>query len=226
VVGVRKLVLLASIVLAVLLAAGVAFAATVNCVEGEDFCVGTNKDDTLNGSEVTDRIYGLGGIDQLFGNGGDDKLLGGKGTDTIKGGEGADTASGQTQGADKIYGEGGDDDLSDDSWVCRDRCIDDKNLLDGGDGEDYLYGDNKLYGGPGNDEVHGAYAFQGNRLIDGGSGTDTISSAGKATDTIYAQDGERDVISCGPKTDTVYYDGGIDSVNPVSCERRFTQPPP
>lgn len=46
--------LLASVALVVVLASGMALAAVVNCVAGEDFCVGTKKDDTLNGSEERD----------------------------------------------------------------------------------------------------------------------------------------------------------------------------
>ena len=224
----RRLVLpLASLGLVVLLASGVALAATVDCVVGEAFCVGTKKDDTLNGSEEREELYGLEGADQIFANGGDDDAFGGHDTDTIKGGEGADVLRGQ-KGRDKIYGEGGNDDLSDGSYRCpRSKpSRDDKNLLDGGEGDDYLYGQTKLYGSPGTDEIDGAYQFNGSRMIDGGPGPDVITSSGYAADTIYVQDGERDEVSCGPKTDTVYYDEGVDVVNPVSCERRITEAPP
>jgi Ca2+-binding RTX toxin-like protein len=91
-------------------------------------------------------------------------------------------------------------------------------LLAGGAGKDYLQGHSKLFGGLGNDEIYGVFVYGGNRVMRGGAGTDVISSIGRATDTIYAQDGERDEISCGPKTDTVYYDEGIDSVNLSNCE--------
>jgi hypothetical protein len=35
--------------------------------------------------------------------------------------------------------------------------VGDRNLLVGGEGGDYLQGHNRLYGGPGNDEVYGVY---------------------------------------------------------------------
>jgi hypothetical protein len=51
----KTFLLLASMSLAVLLACGVAFAAVVDCVEGEDLCVGTKDTDTLNGSEQREK---------------------------------------------------------------------------------------------------------------------------------------------------------------------------
>lgn len=215
----------ASVVLVVLLASGVAFALIVDCMEGENFCVGTNKDDTINGSEVTDHIYGLAGADEMFGNGGDDEAFGGKGIDTIRGGEGVDDVEGG-RGPDKLYGEGGNDDMEDQSWRCTNRrgCFDEKNLLDGGEGNDYLFGYTKLYGGPGDDDLGAGYAFNETRtVLNGGPGLDTITGNVSA-DTVYAQDGERDEISCGGNKDTVYFDAGIDVVNPATCERRISEP--
>jgi hypothetical protein len=55
---VRRTVLLsASVMLVVPLVSGVAFAAILNCVAGEDSCVRTKKDDTYNGSEKIDNPY-------------------------------------------------------------------------------------------------------------------------------------------------------------------------
>ena len=182
----RSVLLLVSGALAVLLASGVALAATINCVAGEVFCVGTKNDDTLNGSEEREELYGLGGIDQLFGNGGDDEFFGGKEADTIRGGSGYDRtgASGEEDaGADRIYGEADVDNLIDMS-VHRDRrgrVAADKNLVDGGPRNDYLGGGSRLYGGDGNDELRGYSSIRTKRpvrILDGGSGEDTISSSG------------------------------------------------
>lgn len=170
-------------------------------------------------------MYGQDGIDLLFGNGGHDNLLGGKGNDTVRGGEGEDTASGQSQGTDKLYGEGGNDNISDLSYRCTTRCVDDKNLLNGGEGDDDLFGQNKLYGGPGDDTLEATGFKQTATTLDGGPGLDRIIGS-DSPDTIYAQNGERDEINCKANKDTVYYDAGIDSVNPATCERRITQPPP
>jgi Ca2+-binding RTX toxin-like protein len=223
----KTVLLLASSALVVLLAAGVALAAVVNCVAGADECVGTNNPDTLNGSEVGDSMEGRSGDDRLYGNAGSDDFDGGRHEDTIRGGEGEDFVSYDLAGEDKIYGDGGQDFLVDDSQRCAPSgdCVGDRNLLVGGEGGDYLQGHSRLYGGPGNDEIYGVYFYGGSRVMSGGTGTDVISSQGRVADTIYAQDGERDEISCGPKTDKVYYDAGIDSVDSGNCERRIAQPP-
>ena len=64
------------------LAAGSAWAATIN---------GTARNDALRGSASADKIYGKGGNDKLFGAGGNDVLVGGAGNDLLVGGVGADT---------------------------------------------------------------------------------------------------------------------------------------
>jgi Ca2+-binding RTX toxin-like protein len=220
----KTVLLLAALAIALLLVSGVAWAVTKDCRAGADFCVGTNERDTLNGSEERDKIYGKAANDKLFGNGGNDNLLGGEDNDTIRGGAGEDNVSGHTQDGDEIYGQAGADHLEDDSWRCGNRCVDDDNLLDGGSGPDWLYGDSKPCGGLGDDDLDGAYAFGGKRLIRGGPGEDRITSAGKAVDTIYVQDGVRDTVACGPEEDTVYFDKGVDSVNPVTCEKRISEP--
>jgi hypothetical protein len=63
-------------------------------------------------------------------------------------------------------------------------------------------------------------------VLDGGPDLDRIAG-GPSSDTIYAQDGERDLISCGGNEDAVYYVAGTDSVmNPDNCERRIKRPAP
>lgn len=117
--------------------------------------------------------------------------------------------------------------LADISFRCTKKrgCLDDKNLLDGGEGNDDILGQNKLYGGPGDDTLEAGGFDKTPTTLDGGPGLDTIIGSG-SPDTIFAQDGERDEIDCEGKKDIVYYDAGIDSVNPATCERRITQPPP
>jgi hypothetical protein len=54
--------------------------------------VGSDGDDTLNGTAGTDMLFGLAGADTLNGLGGDDLLCGGPGADRFSGGPGDDTA--------------------------------------------------------------------------------------------------------------------------------------
>jgi VCBS repeat-containing protein len=53
--------------------------------------VGTNFNDTLNGSSLADILMGGGGNDAINGNAGDDTLIGGLGKDALTGGLGADS---------------------------------------------------------------------------------------------------------------------------------------
>ncbi len=69
--------------LAPLVAAGVAWAGTIN---------GTPRADTLRGTPRADKIYGQSGNDRLFGYAGNDLLVGGPGTDSLACGPGRDVA--------------------------------------------------------------------------------------------------------------------------------------
>jgi Ca2+-binding RTX toxin-like protein len=73
----RILVLLSTMVLALLLACGVALAVNK---------VGTNAPDTLRGTNTADTLLGRGANDILIALAGDDKLLGGQGKDIVFGG--------------------------------------------------------------------------------------------------------------------------------------------
>ncbi len=64
--------------------------------------VGTDKNETLNGTGGTDLIFGLLGRNTINGLGSNDLLCGGNGVDTLNGGDGDDT----------LYGNRGDDVLS------------------------------------------------------------------------------------------------------------------
>jgi hypothetical protein len=119
----RKTVLvLALITLGVLLASGVALAATFN---------GTDGDDVIYGGSTADTIDGKGGADALNGKGGSDTLYGGPGNDNpattlydnvtnsyvsagVRGGGGDDTIEGQ-EGDDDIEGNAGRDTVNDTS---------------------------------------------------------------------------------------------------------------
>src|SRR5215218_5239791 len=99
-------------------AAGVAWAATVNCQVGEP-CVGTDDPDRLNGTNKPDDMFarqdgdllrGLSGADILFGDhppvqntttDGNDELFGNDGEDTLAGLGGSDLLKGGGQ-ADRI----------------------------------------------------------------------------------------------------------------------------
>ena len=118
--------------------------------------VGTDGPDTLIGTEGPDVMAGLGGNDQLEGRGGDDVMCGGDGNDTVLGQAGGDELFGD-DGNDTV--DGGDGDL---------------DLVDGGQGNDVLRG---------NDSAVLSYLFSpgpvgadlGAGAASGGEGSDTLS---------------------------------------------------
>jgi hypothetical protein len=124
---------------ALILAAEVAWAATVNCQVGEP-CVGTDRPDRLNGTNKPDDMFArqdgdllrgrsgadilfgdhppvqdttTDGADELFGNNGEDSLAGLGGSDVLKGGGSADRIeareASENPGEDTVGGGGGKD---------------------------------------------------------------------------------------------------------------------
>ena len=98
----RRLTLLFTAMgVAMLLASGVALAATIE---------GTPQDDTLFGTSNTDTIYGRGGDDLIRARDSRDIVFGGRGHDDIYGGAIGDQLFGGA-GDDYIVGDGGEDEL-------------------------------------------------------------------------------------------------------------------
>ncbi len=112
-----------------------------------NFLIGTNGNDTLNGTEISEQLLGLLGDNLINGNGGDDTLIATTGNDLLNGGTGNDSLNG---------GSGND-------------------TLEGGDGNDTLNGgsgNDSLNGGSGNDTF--ILGSLGNNAIDGGIGQDIV----------------------------------------------------
>ena len=186
----RTLMLLSAMMMMVVLAAGVAFAADVQCTA--DPCLGTRGADDIFGTGNPETINALAGNDFVVGNGGNDIIDLGSGRDSADGYEGNDT----------IYGGDGNDGTK-------------SNPLAGAEDSD------TVYGGPGNDYIDAAFADVPMESPD--SPVDYSYGDG-GNDTIYAVDGNVDIIDCGEskrKGDTVYYDEGIDTV--TNCEVEYPQ---
>lgn len=130
----RAILMSTMLVSAVLLLAGVAYAATITCTGGD--CNGTNEADTMNGSPIDDKMLamdggdtlnGEGGMDALKGQGGGDQIFGGEGNDKVKGGFGMDRVEGG-DGNDLVRGgtHGNANDRARDLLLCgpgRDKVI-------------------------------------------------------------------------------------------------------
>lgn len=73
--------------------------------------VGSEYNDTLNGSSGANAIWGNGGIDTIDGRAGDDTLYAGTGNDKVTGGDGKDKLYGE-DGSDRLTGSAGSDQLA------------------------------------------------------------------------------------------------------------------
>jgi hypothetical protein len=98
----KMLLLLTTIALALLLAGGVALAATKQCQVGV-VCNGTSSNDTITGTNSNDTINGLAGNDLIKARDGIDKINGGTQNDDMNGGAGNDSYRlSNNLGADRI----------------------------------------------------------------------------------------------------------------------------
>jgi Ca2+-binding RTX toxin-like protein len=149
----RGVLLLTSIVVMVVVGAGVALAANIDCNGGN--CLGTNQSDNITGSNQVDFITAASGNDTvnarrgadelngdrdgdtLNGGGQGDQAYGGSGSDTVNGGGGADYLEGG-RGSNVVNGGGGDSDVvnvvdgDDNDFASGGDGINDQCIIDGG----------------------------------------------------------------------------------------------
>jgi Ca2+-binding RTX toxin-like protein len=178
---------------------------------GRDLLFGGADNDTLTGGDADDQAFGQSGNDRMIWNPGDDTDLneGGEGTDTVEvnGGNGTEqftaTANGARVRFDRLNpapfaidigtsenlslnANGGEDSFSATGNLA--ALI--KITVDGGAGNDTLFGSNGadvLLGGDGNDFVDGN---QGNDTALLGAGDDRFQwDPGDGSDTVEGQDG-------------------------------------
>jgi Ca2+-binding RTX toxin-like protein len=109
--------------------------------------VGSDKKETINGTDGSDMIFGLNGDDTINAGAGNDLVCGGNAGGVIDGGAGDDTLDGGN-GNDTLRGGDGDD------------------ILRGGQGND------RLEGGNNDDTLTGGTGTDG---FDGGSGADVVT---------------------------------------------------
>lgn len=162
-------------------------------------------DDSLSGGQGDDFLYGGPGNDFIYGGLGNDRIFGGPDNDNILGCEGSDT----------LFGEDGDDTITDYAFHALDS-----NILDGGNGNDLMYGSGDLSleeisGGAGDDVIRACgvatvYGNDGNDVIYGTPHMDMIyGQAGN--DKVYAGDGD-DRVKGGDGADWLFGEGGNDAV--------------
>jgi Ca2+-binding RTX toxin-like protein len=188
------------------------------------------------GSASADVLAGDDGNNRLTGGAGDDRLVGREGNDTLDGGDGgdiADYAASDTRvivDLDSRTASGdGSDSLRSVEHVVGSTHADTllgnagANTLDGLKGADTIRGreaNDTLRGGRGTDFVTGG---QGDDLLAGGDGADTLTggsgvdqlSGDPGGDSLYARDGEADIVDGGGGTDRAGVDEELDTLTSV-----------
>ena len=198
----RKALGLTLLILAI--TAGTAIAATVG---GDGTLVGTNGNDTLNTGNSNDTVWGLAGSDTINAGNGNDMIDGDgqcpqddqgqdfpngiPGTNQCEHGNQDQNGQGDTinagNGNDTVFGGGG------------------HNTINVGHGTD------TIYGGPLGDTINtGARGTVTIHL--GAGGHNTVNIGTGSSGTVYAQNGQPDVINCNGANVKVYADH-IDTVN-------------
>ena len=189
----RTILLLATMAMTLLMASGVALAATIHCPNDPSsgspatylYCYGTSLADTMFGSDLSDVMYAKGGADTMHGYGSGDYLQGDKGSDHLYGDAGADYS---LWGGAYDYGT--------------------VNSPYTDTSDDYVHG------GSGNDQMTGVYAQGGVDRLYGEGGNDIIGSSQRADAFSPVT---KEIIDCGSgASDEVYFDKGVDVV--TNCE--------
>ena len=195
---------------------------TVDGLTSDDVIDALGGNDTVNGNDGADTLNGGEGNDILNGGEGDDILNGGPGADMLDGGPGSDTASYQNSAVAVLvrlhnaaavkFGDAEGDTLTGIEHLIGSRYNDtlagdgEDNLLDGGDGDDVLYGgpaggDDMMYGGNGDDRIFGG---KGNDILTGGEGNDVLKG-GPGEDTFVVDGDDMDVLYGGTEQDTFQF---------------------
>ncbi|MFN9987764.1 MAG: hypothetical protein ACK52S_19610, partial [Pirellula sp.] len=199
---------------------------------GQDVVRGGFGKDTISGDLGNDRLYGEEDEDQLSGGDGDDVLEGGDGNDVLAGDDGADALYGD-RGVDQLDGGNGNDFLfaghgvgdtllggaGEDEIVGSDDGKDDPkfddairfgDVIDGGDGNDVIYGlggGDQINGGTGNDVIYGG--THGDRIV---AGVDAVVAPAVDNDLVYGGDGN-DIIFGGDGNDVLRGGNGVNTID-------------
>jgi Ca2+-binding RTX toxin-like protein len=217
----KTILVLTSVALAMVVAGGVAWAATIQCPNattpsGNPFCEGTNDPDTMHGTAQGDAMSGKAAGDTIYGYRGMDGIRGGEGPDTIYGGRGNEgTRAGAIhgdEGPDKIYGGPGADEIE----------------ASGDDPDGSFWGQegastDYVHGGSARDLLRGGFEQGGVDRLYGEKGDDGIFVA-QRIDFLYSNDPgievTKEIVDCGPGIDGVSFDKRVDVVK-ANCERKY-----
>jgi Ca2+-binding RTX toxin-like protein len=178
------MLLVGAMLVALVMASGVAWAATVQCQAGVEVCLGTSDPDALSGTGENNYIRALAGADVVRGMGGADFVTGGRGEDTVQGGTGPDPFLWGGEAGPKHLGP-----FTDAS-------------------------DDHVYGGAGDDGILGGQAQGGTDRLYGQDGDDYIETYQRSRAAQLGVKITKEIVNCGAGQDTVVFDKDIDVVAP------------
>ncbi len=162
-------------------------------------------------------IYVLRGDDEVTGGSGSDQIFGGPGRDTLYGGEGDDLLDAGTGIGDHLYGQAGNDRLfGSNEGSETDSDFSDEiyfgDYLDGGIGDDQIWGlagSDKIIGGDGNDVID---AGAGSDWIDGGLGNDILFSGTGLIEIVFGGEGDDEITGSNVGNDELFAGSGDDRI--------------
>jgi Ca2+-binding RTX toxin-like protein len=227
--GRRWRALVTAVVLAALISAAAALAATQTGTKGDDKLRGSEQADSIDGGAGNDYIAGLGGDDNINGGADSDSIDAGAGNDKVRGGDcqyGTENIGRycDNPGQELLIGGDGNDLVVANGCVAHgcsgDRYIALASTLDGGPGDDVVTGGDAadlVTGGAGHDTLTG---LGGNDRIDGGDGDDRVDG-GAGNDLLRGGRGS-DIVDGGDGNDRLFGGGGKDLLMGGAGNDRFT----
>jgi Ca2+-binding RTX toxin-like protein len=179
-------------------------------IEIENVIIGTNGNETINGTPNNDLILAKNGNDTVNGNGGDDCIDAGEGNDKVT----------TLDGSDVIYAGGGNNTVNSGGGNNAVSSGNGNDEITTGTGDDVINaggGNNKVQAGAGTNSVTTANGndevttSSGNDTIDAGGGNNKVN-AGDGTNSVTTGNGN-DEVTTGAGDDTISAGGGNNKVN-------------
>jgi Ca2+-binding RTX toxin-like protein len=190
---------------------------------GNDTLIGSWQNDSLKGGAGADSLDGGTGDDVLYVDGADTNIQGGSGYDVAyaEAGSGPITLDVGLAGIELIYGTAGNDTFTTTGNVGVQLIgFGGADVLSGGGGNDYLYGDNldQLHGGAGIDTLYSQSVgmdvdlqLTSIEIAYGSNGDDTFYTSGSAAITAWGFDGS-DALMGGSGNDVLRGGTGVDTM--------------
>jgi len=178
---------------------------------GDDIIIGDSFDNMFSGAAGNDLLDGAGGDDHLFGDSGDDSFVSGTGDDIFDGGDGRDVIdySGSPSGisVDMTVNTAFNDGHGD-----QDTLREVENIIGTSD-SDIIVGDG---------EINEIYAGDGDDIIRGGLGSDTLDAGAGTRDEVHFDDLTAAGVTLDIEQGTAFYSADASTDDLLGFESYYT----